>query len=184
MALSKIKSTSLETDATNLVLLNSASGSTAVAQVDIDSTYITSAYDDYLLITHFQPATDASTVRLRLFSGGSVQSGASDYGYGYARTDTTSTVGTNDESYVPVGIDSGNLESEGQKLILHLLDVNTTVRRTRGYYHFNSSNLSDNHGGGVGDFQCNFTSAIDGIRFYFDSGNISNYQYKIYGVKG
>ena len=48
MALSKIKSTSLETDATNFVLLSSqtASGDSSIA---FNNTIITSSYDNYYL---------------------------------------------------------------------------------------------------------------------------------------
>ena len=48
MALSKIeKSTSLETDATNLVLLNTVTTTDATKYIDFDSTYITSTYNKY-----------------------------------------------------------------------------------------------------------------------------------------
>ncbi len=51
MALSKIKSTSLESDATNMVLLNSSDfTSSAVTSLTFDNTLITDTYDIYKLI--------------------------------------------------------------------------------------------------------------------------------------
>ena len=51
----------------NLVLLNSASSTVDVSQIDFDSTYINSTYDDYLLIINMLPASDAQRVRGKIF---------------------------------------------------------------------------------------------------------------------
>jgi hypothetical protein len=60
MALSKIKSTSLESDATNMVLLNSSDfTSSAVTSLTFDNTLITDTYDIYkLILTRLNSSAD------------------------------------------------------------------------------------------------------------------------------
>ena len=54
--------------------------SSAVAQYDIDSTYINSTYDTYKIIANLVPASDGPDLHSRFFVGGTIDTGT-NYGY-------------------------------------------------------------------------------------------------------
>ena len=65
----------------SLVLLNTNSSDTDVASFNFDSTYINSTYDTYFIHGVIEAQTDNVHQNIRFSSGGSFETGGSDYGY-------------------------------------------------------------------------------------------------------
>ena len=59
----------------NMKLLLDATISSPVSEYDIDSTYINSTYDTYVLNYNLLPSTDNKQLQARVFVGGTVQTG-------------------------------------------------------------------------------------------------------------
>jgi len=188
MALSKIKSTSLETDATNLVLIHETSSTTDVSSLTIDSTYINSTYDNYFLRIYLQPATDVVKLRVRTQNLGSDMSGSSDYRWRLQRIDASTYVGQNDdvdtEIHLSEAISAGNGEGEGFQTDLFLYTPNDATKPTRIVSKFvcrnNSGNIRGEHG--IAETSSR-NKIINGLTFFMSSGDISAYDYKLYGLK-
>jgi hypothetical protein len=174
----------------NLVLLNSASGSSSIAQLDIDSTHINSTYDNYKLYLNLSPASDGVFLNARFFVNGSVRTGSSDYTYvdfrldsstrsrgmgdGVAQMSVTSESGTGHELYEKIScvIDLTDITSTNQKATIRSWNI------SKNPSYLERTSISS------GTLKATGHDAVNGIRFYWSSGNIDYYDYKLYGVKG
>ena len=190
MALIKTTAQGLTADATNLVLLNSASGSSSIAQLDIDSTHINSTYNNYKLYLNLSPASDGVHLYARFFVNGSVRTGSSDYTYVDFRLDSTSrSRGMGDgvaQMYVVSEYGTGHELYEKISCSIDLTDItNTNQRATMRSWNIgkNASSL-ERTTISSGTLKDTGHDAVNGIRFYWSSGNIDYYDYKLYGVKG
>ena len=174
-----------------LVLLNQASSSTDVTNLDIDSTYINSTYDNYLIKLNLVPATNAVNLYGRFFVGGTVQTG-SNYAFANYSLDSNSGAAggqnaSNSQSYFSlISVDTvGNSSTDTFQSVLELANVNSTTFQTslHSSSHFmNADSTAVPYSlKGVAHYLTN-SSVINGIRFYFSSGDISEYEYKIYGI--
>ena len=186
MALSKIKSTSLETDATNLVLLNTVTTTDAtVSDIDFDSTYITSTYDKYFYIGTVIPVNDTVDFRFRVFTGGTLQSGASDYGTG-AYQDGGTDFNDNTMSNIEIQVSIGNNSSAGENATVfgYIHNPMSSTQQTRMDFISQRGTNSSQHGLRMGGGQVNASEANNGISFFFNSGNFaSGSKISLYGVK-
>jgi|8_EtaG_2_1085327.scaffolds.fasta_scaffold35474_2 hypothetical protein len=170
----------------NLVLLNSASSTVDIAQLDIDSTYINSTYDNYLMTLNILPATDAVILKSRFFVGGSIHS--SGYGRAVLRTDggsyTVSANNADSQGEFQTNNLQGNGSGETQEIRLNIDNVNSTSFSTTVTHFSQLSADTGSHLSMFGQYRLNDISLVpNGIRFYYSSGNISEYQYKLYGIK-
>ena len=85
MALSKIQAESMNladtyafsgtVSGSGMNLLLDSTFTSSGGNIDISSTYINSTYDDYYLLFNLDPDTDAQNLRMRVFVGGSEQTG-------------------------------------------------------------------------------------------------------------
>ena len=174
-----------------LVLLHQASSSSDVANLDIDSTYINSTYDNYLIKLNLIPATSAVNIYGRFFVGGSVQTGSNYAFANYALDSNSGAAGgqneSNSQSYFSlISTDTiGNSSTDTFQSVLELANVNSTTFQTS--LHSSSHFMNGDSTAvpyslkGVAHFRDN-SAVINGIRFYFSSGDISEYEYKIYGI--
>ena len=167
-------------------LLLSVNISSAVAQYDISSTYITSTYNSYHLIASLRPVSDGPELRGRFFVGGSVDTG-NNYGYEGYPMDGGSLFTAGDTSYMRFNrYDIGNASGEGATIVSTLTDINSTVRPASwvGFHHggYTSANISGNAFTNGHEIQ-SAGSAVNGIRLYFSSGNIATGDIQLYGIR-
>ena len=175
-----------------LVLLHQASSSSDVANLDIDSTYINSTYDNYLIKLNLIPATNAVNIYGRMFVGGVVQTGGSAYAYANYSLDSNSgaaggqNASNTNDYFTLISADTiGNSSTDTFQSVLELANVNSTTFQTS--LHSSSHFMNGDSTAvpyslkGVAHFRDN-SAVINGIRFYFSSGDISEYEYKIYGI--
>lgn len=168
-------------------LLLSATISSAVSAYDIDSTYINSTHDNYFIMAEFLPATDNVGMYIRAFVGGTIQDGSI-----YARETASlafsghrSTNSTTSLARVQY-YDQGNATGEGISLQGHLQNVNNTARSC--CITGQSSGFS-NSANQIGASFCgsllaaNASNVVNGLRFYFSSGDIASGSVKLYGIK-
>ena len=174
----------LKSDPTH-VLLATTTVSSAVAQVDftsnIDSTYKVYMFD----VFGVHPTTDSAQFQIRFFQGGSVDTGAVyDFGYIRARSDNSTAnilTGENaDQIRLLEDCDSQSSATANGRLFIY--NPSLTDRYTQCQYHFSGTYQGNNNMSNAGAGRIQENAAVDGVRFYFNSGNIETGTFKLYGV--
>ena len=180
-----IPTTILKNSGVGMVKLFQGSAASA-ASFEINSTYINSTYDNYLIFIDATPATDAQYLRLRFLHSDSAHTG-SDYFY------ETEVHSSSSHSYDHDAADHirmsyqtpGNASGEGLTVFCSLTQVNSTTRPTtvKGDYTV-VTNTASSQGGTFngGQDYGGRTNAITGIHLYFGSGNIIMNDFAIYGM--
>ena len=170
----------------NMKLLLDATISSAVSEYDITSTYITSSYDTYMVQAEFLPATDNVYMYLRVFVGGAVQDGSI---YGYETAAMSSSAYDNQDSTTRLCSIShgqmGNATGEGLTLNAYLQNVNSTSRpcAITGMSNIANTGASPNSSTFAGQLiPANAANVVNGLRFFFSSGNIASGTVKLYGI--
>ena len=168
--------------------LLSATISSAVSAYDIDSTYINSTHDNYLIQAEFLPATDNVYLYLQVFVGGSVQTGSSYYGRATANLDASLYLNDNSDTILTRTnyYSNGNATGEGITINANLQNVNNTARPCCINGIENNFSTSGNHSASIFTGSINSANASDvvnGIRFYMSSGDIASGTVKLYGLK-
>jgi len=168
-----------------LIKLLSATISSAVSEYDISSTYINSTYDEYRLFFNFKPATNNTTLRMRVFVGGSVQTG-NIYAYEGAGMNTSQYVSSNAFDAIVTSVYGiGNDTGESIQGEFNLQNINSTT------FPFMMSGVSvanNEHGNAEGSnimgalIKANVGDVVNGIRFFMNSGNIASGTVKLYGI--
>ena len=169
-----------------LVRLLNASITSAVSEYDVDSTYINSTYDHYMIQAEFLPATDNVHMYIRVFVGGSIQTG-DIYGYetaamsssAYDNQDGTSTLCK--ISHGPMG----NATGEGLTLNAHLQNVNSTTRpcAITGMSNIANTGATPNSSTFAGQLiPANAANVVNGLSLYMSGGNIASGTVKLYGI--
>ena len=168
----------------SLIKIAETTVSSAVASVTL--TGIDSTYDVYMfVIENVVPTTNNDSFRLRVTKSGTEDSTANyDYAFKNLRADTTFTnnSGTNGTYYQLAG-GLGNATGEAYNDKLYLFNFPTSE------YSFATLegtllNHSPNLFGGQGGFTHTVGSASDGVKVYFNSGNIdTGSRFVLYGLK-
>ena len=189
MALSKIKSTSLETDATNLVLLSSQTAS-SVGTINFDNTLITSTYNNYLLLAHdVKPATDQvdAYIAISVDNGSNLRTPAYS-GRTFARITNSTTSGdeqnTISSGYAQIATDLGNDGCGSFQLWLYGINEVTSGNNKFFNSTYTAKHYNDDYTWDTGMVYLTDTSnPINYLRFLFSSGNITTGKFKLYGIK-
>jgi hypothetical protein len=168
-------------------LLLSATISSAVSAYDIDSTYINSTYDSYFLTGQFIPATDNVGLYIRVFVGGSVQTG-SIYGREVASLSASNYASSNASTLLalPHYWNIGGDTDEGITINGTLQNVNNTARACCISGFSNAFTTTGNHVSAVYSgslIKDNTANVVNGLRFVMSSGNIASGSVKLYGLK-
>ena len=169
----------------NMKLLLDATISSAVSEYDIDSTYINSTYDTYVLNYNLLPSTDNKQLQARVFVGGTVQTG-NIYQYENAHLAASSYGSSSGGAYFRLSfIENGNAAGEGIIGSVTFRNVNSTsvpFSWTQISNHFNNSSVhyAAAHGGAL--LAANRADVVNGWRFYYESGNIASGNVKLYGI--
>ena len=170
----------------NMKLLLNATISSAVAQYDIDSTYINSTYDTYKVIGRLALATDNENIFIRFFSGGSILDG-SVYGREAASTGSSTYDGSNSTSILalPNGFNIGSASGEGATFEFLMQNVNGTTQPACVNGQSAVFNSSANHIGAIFSgslIPAQASTVVNGLRFVPSSGNIATGNIKLYGI--
>ena len=157
-----------------------------VAQYDIDSTYINSTYDTYMVIGRLVLASDNENLFLRFFSGGSILDG-SVYAREAESTGSSTHDGSNSTSIlaVPNGFNVGNDGGEGTTFEFLIQNVNNTTQPACVNGQSANFNSSGNHVGSVYSgtlIKTQASTVVNGLRFVSSSGNLSTGKIKLYGI--
>ena len=155
-----------------------------VTNVEIDSTHINSTYDSYRIQYRFKPATDNVHLRLRIFVGGVIQTGTI---YAYeGHQSGGGAINSNGDSYFRLNTGTvGGADNEGIMGHIEMLNVNNTFLPLSYGGSSNHMNASGNH---VGNEITGFlikgqhATVVNGLRFYWSSGNFDGGNVKIYGI--
>lgn len=168
------------------VLLSTSTVSSGVSELDITSN-IDSTYKNYMVTyTEVHPATDGQVLKFRVFNGGSVNT-STEYTYaskGRLSNGSDAHVHNsgNDQGELGAGNGVGNANSESISgfLILHNPSSTTFYKMIQANsIHIDSSSRMVRAIDGI--YVAN-TAAVDGVRFYFGSGNIDSGVFKLYGI--
>lgn len=153
------------------------------AQIDFTG-FDASKYDAYLFVLqNIVPSSDNQQLRIRTSTdgGSSYNAGGSDYGYWLFSGGSSS----GSASYVPYNWDGAGSASgeDGISGTLYLFGphrAEDTIMTINNFFtRTSSSSFQANYGGGAR----NSSADVDGLRFYFGSGNIESGTITIYGLR-
>ena len=160
--------------------------SSAVAQYDIDSTYINSTYDTYKVVANLIPVSDGPDLYSRVFVGGSVQTG-SIYGYEGFPMDGGAVYTSDSNTHMRHNRYAiGNASGEAISMEGTLMSVNSTTIPFSfvGLSHYGyTSALPSGNPWTCGLKPSNASDVVNGLRLYFSSGNIASGTVQLYGIK-
>ena len=168
----------------NQVKLLDVTISSAVAYYDITSTYINATYNDYFIIFSFKPATDSVYLRSQVYMGGVLQTGAI-YAYEMGSGVHGSTNSNGNDYFMYTHNPTGNSTGEYVGGKINLTNVNDTNFCFNYSGKINMMSTGGSHAGynAFGSLtNTQASSVVNGFRFYFSSGNITNGTIKVYGV--
>lgn len=186
MALSKIKSTSLETDATNFVLLSTQVASSGTSSVNWDNTLLTSTYKTYQLYGYsILVSTDQTNTRLKFSADNGSSFLTGHAGRHYTHTEDSAVHGAEISTATQntrLNTNLGNDADQGGSLCYTFtgLTQTTSHKFVGGWYH--GAHYGDDSYIWRSGISYQTTSAINYIRFECDSGTFSG-TFVLYGVK-
>lgn len=169
-------------------LISSASAS-ASATIDFSSLTLSAYSSVKVVFDNVIPATDGVSFYMRLSTASAFKSGASDYMYaGFASSHgaTAENFGSAGAAQVRLNNSSDTVGNNTNEQINGFIEIfapsNASVYKMcdfRAIFFNTSGGLIQSHGG------CAFlfTTAIDGIRFLFSSGNITSGNFYLYGIR-
>ena len=169
----------------SLVLIQETTVSSATASVSLVG--IDSTYDVYkVVISKCVPVTDTTFLSLRATESGTPNTTSNYDGAGkLLRSNTTfnNSSDTNATSLFLLGDNTGTGTGEQLNLVNYIFNANNssefTFFTTENTFLNNSATLNGLQGGGV------FTvaSSVDGVQYFFSSGNIASATFVLYGLK-
>tara|TARA_Y100000401_G_scaffold99020_1_gene87084 strand:+ start:55 stop:780 length:726 start_codon:yes stop_codon:yes gene_type:complete len=177
---------------TDYVKLTSASGSSGGSAINIDNLDV-STYKAFEIFLTMQPGTDNSNLYIRFRIGSTT---ITDTNYVNWKEQSTPT---NNVSHKSSGSQSliepaENIGADTEENVffhgvMHVATSNdpTGLARQNNRIEYDTNYIT--HGPahystrGVAHYSGDATTYVNGIRFYFSSGNISDYMYTVYGIK-
>ena len=178
----------------NLVKLQSVNVTSNVSSVDFDSTYITSDYDVYKIIVRgILPATDSVDFFMRYsIDGGSTFISTSNYPMVCLDANESTTNGNIDtrmdtsQNGIRLTGQSGNQGSaDGERSSgeITFFNSNNTLKIVQSQFTYF---FTDNRLVYSSTSQCldaSRTDTVNGLRFFYNSGDIASGELILYGVK-
>jgi hypothetical protein len=157
-----------------------------VANYDtINSTYINTSYDIYKIYYCIRPVTDNVGIQIRFFVGGSVVDASNTYSYETSSINGTGQVNEGADKILINYDGTGNGAGEGSSGFIELQNVNNTLfptSLTGIATNYKNSTHSLHYFSGAFK-RANYASAVNGLRFYTSSGNISEGKIQVYGIQ-
>jgi len=179
-----------------LTLLNTTTVSSAVANVTFSSSLITDTYMDYQIVfRNVSCATDGRDLHL----SPSIDNG-SNYNlpieqfkeYHELKNSTAfgSATAPNDENRFRIMASMSNVSSEGTNGVIELVGLRQTTATHKGIFWNSMGGISSSTGHDSGnDYWWNgggkiiTSSAINNLKIFMESGNISQGTFSLYGIK-
>lgn len=174
---------------TGMNLLLNATISSPVSEYIIDSTYFNSSYDTYFLNFHMLPANDGVYLYSRAYVGGVEQGPSGNYYANEKAALSSSSYGNANASiiWMEYSISSvGNAAGEGNTFQGFIQNVNDTSKpcQISGISHSSSTGALHNAFACSGSFLvANASAVMNGMKIYYNSGNIASGKVRLYGVK-
>jgi hypothetical protein len=149
------------------------------------SSLFTTTHKVYILhVINAHPITDSQEFRCRLSKGGSIIS--ADYEYTrnqHIHSGSFTNRGSNSDDHVNLAESLGNANDESHNMVLTMYNPAETTFKKIVNFNSGGVDLSPNIASNEGVFGHEGNSAaIDGIQFFYASGNISTGTFKLYGV--
>ena len=166
-------------------LVTTTISGTGTTYVDFNSTYITSTYNDYLIKGHMIPITDNKYAKCQLMASDSAVTAGGSYQYESAHTGSTSIIASasSDGIVFSHGGLAGNAAAEGNSWEVWLNNPLIATAATTVHAQCNFIDGSGVHNGNVSSGARTALEVNNGIRFYYDSGNITADSYlTLYGI--
>jgi len=169
-----------------LVLLQTVTASDDATVTVGSSSLFTTDYKIYQIhCINIHPVTDSQEFRCRMSKGGSVISANYEYARHQATYNSTNGIvrGNNSDDHVNLAESIGSGANECLHQVHTIYNpAETTFRKLINFYSA-SVDLTPNFANNVGVYAHEGdNAAIDGIQFFFASGNISTGTFKLYGV--
>ena len=158
---------------------------------DVSTTGLSTDFDTYFVTFHLLPVADGPDLYFRIYSGGSEYTNASAHTYDMRNSNDNSQHRSSGNSYFRANRHAICEQGEaagggisGEFTFLNAQSTTATLKITgQSNYHMNggTARVADFYGGG---FNATYpTVTMDGIKFYFSSGNIHSGRYRIYGIR-
>ena len=167
---------------THTKLITTTVSGSSVSSVDFDSTYITSTYTNYMLIYNLFPVNDGAIPLMRFSASGTFNTGSSAYGHAYYG-DGGSDANDNDRGSIEMGGGVGTATGEVASGHALVMGISTATMFTSMVHNTSNITTAAAHGYRVGGGCLNQAEVNDGIRIFFDSGNIEvGSKITLYGI--
>ena len=157
----------------------------SAASYEINSTYINSTYDNYVMFIDATPATDAQYLQMRFLHSDSAHTGSDYFFEVEVHSSSTHNYDHDAASHVRVTYQTaGNATGEGMNVFCTLSQVNSTSRPAIVKGNYTTVDGASSQAGtfcGGQDLGIR-TTPITGIHLYFASGNIIMNDFAIYGL--
>ena len=167
---------------THTKLITTTVSGSSVSSIDFNSTYITSTYTNYMLIFNLFPVNDGAIPLMRFSASNTFNTGASAYGhafYGDGGTDAND----NDRGSIEMGGGVGTATGEVASGHALVMGISTATMFTSMVHNTSNITTGAAHGYRVGGGCLNQAEVNDGIRIFFDSGNIEvGSKITLYGI--
>ena len=185
----------VDNPAPDYVKLQQASGTLGQQYLIFDNLDV-ATYKFFDLMAFFQPATDAQSLRMYFRTGGASGSNLTSNAYGYGfnvkkEANTSNCVASSPDNKMLITNTVGNHASEGAFINMRI-SVSESGDNSAAKWISNNATWNANHReqgnaarmiNGQGHFYDD-TNYATGFSFWFGSGNINNYSYTLYGIKG
>jgi len=166
-------------------LVKTTISGTSTTYVDFNSTYITSAYNNYLIKGHMIPITDNRYAKCQLMASDSAVTAGGSYEYESAHTGSSTYIASASADTIVFshGALAGNATTEGNSWEVWLNNPLLSTAATTVHAQCNFIDGSGVHNGNVSSGGRKALEVNNGIRLFYDSGNIAADSYlTLYGI--
>jgi len=170
------------------IMLHSQALGVTAAQVIFNNTYITTAYDDYVMIGKgCTPTNDADEANIRLSSNNGASFIACDHARSYLQLTSSAAQGAErgrDAEHIQLATDLGNDANMGGTFTAWFYGLNDTSHsKFMNFTYTGKHNNQEYTWRGGANIET--TSAINWMAFKFNSGNVAaGARVGLYGIKG
>ena len=177
------------------VKLQQAAGTSGASEINFDNLDV-ATYKFFDLMAFFQPASDAQSLRLYFRTGGASGSNLTSNAYAYGfnekkESNTSNCTAGSPDTVMRLTNTVGNHASEGVFITMRISVSESGDNSAAKWISNNATwnaNLREQGNAarminGQGHFYDDGNYAT-GFGFHFGSGNINNYSYTLYGIKG
>ncbi len=174
------------------VKLTSASGASGGSAINIDN-LDTATYRAFEIFLSMQPGTDNVNLYVRFRNGSNTITTGSYVGWKEAQhpSNNVSHKSSGSQTLLEPAENVGADTEENLFIhtVLHVArsDDQGDLARNRNRIEYDVNYIAHYPGHhasrGIGHYSNDTTTYVNGIRFYFSSGNISDYMYTVYGIK-